>query len=209
MLIVGLALIGLGGAMFALGIFHGFEHGSCSTTGYDRHYGPINRCAKGTGWWMLVLVVGLFVLGGGAALSRVGQQLAPPILFLAVGAPFIALAFRSGHGQLLLGSSSSTGKVFAGVFGACFVIGGLVWGAVNMRAGLTIGGASLFGSALGSVAGVALAFALAAVVSSAIGTSTSSAASRQQSRKQALSDCVAASSTTPQILACERKYGTP
>jgi hypothetical protein len=35
--VLGLGLVGLGVGMLCLGVFHGFEHGSCSTTGYSRN----------------------------------------------------------------------------------------------------------------------------------------------------------------------------
>lgn len=156
-----------------------------------------------------MLTVGLFVLGGGAALSRIRSEDGGP--------DFVPChrrtLHRAGIPQRTWPAPARKLEQHRQGLRRCIRRllrdRRLVWGAVNMRGGLSVGGASLLGSVLGSVAGVGLAFALAAVVSSAIGTSTSSAASRQQSRKQTLSDCVAAASTTPQILACEAKYGTP
>ena len=88
--VLGLGLVGLGVGMLCLGIFHGFEHGSCSTTGYSRNYGPVAHCSKGTGWWMLMLMAGLVVAGGGAALARCVGSLMLPLVFVAIGA-------RSSH----------------------------------------------------------------------------------------------------------------
>src|SRR5262245_37433120 len=78
--VLGLGLVGLGVAMLCLGIFHGFAHGSCSTTGYSRNYGPVPHCSKGIGWWMLMLMAGLVVTGVGAVLaSSVGSLVLPLI----------------------------------------------------------------------------------------------------------------------------------
>ena len=170
-LVLGLGLVGLGVGMLCLGIFHGFEHGSCSTTGYSRNYGPVPRCSKGIGWWMLMLFAGLVVAGGGAVLARSIGSLMVPLVFVAIGAPFIALALGN-HGQLLFSSSSSTGKIFAGVFGGCFVIAGLVWGALAARDITGVSGGSLLGGLLAAVVGVGGAFAIAGGVSNAIGKTT-------------------------------------
>ncbi len=172
-LIAGLALLALGAAMFALGIFHGFRNGSCSTTGYTGHYGPVQHCGKGVGWWMLMLMAGLLVVAAGVALAGTAQAVAIPVLFTAIGVPFVALALRSGDSHLLIGRSSSSGKLSAGIFGACFVIAGVVWGAFAARRAFSgLGGGSLLGGLLGALAGVGVAFAIAAGVAGAIGSST-------------------------------------
>jgi hypothetical protein len=150
--------------------FHGFENGSCSTTGYSAHYGPVQHCGKGAGWWMLMLTAGLFLAGGGAALSGTSNTVAIPVVFVALGAPFVALALRSGNAHLLIGSSPSTGKLYAGIFGVCFVIAGGVWGAITGRRPVPrFSSASRFGGILACVVGVGLGFAIAAGVASAIG----------------------------------------
>jgi hypothetical protein len=170
-LIIGLGLVGLGVGMLCLGIFHGFAHGSCSTTGYSRNYGPVPHCSKGIGWWMLMLLAGLVVAGAGAVLARSVGSLLLPLVFVAIGAPFIALALGN-HGQLLFNTSSSSGKIFAGVFGGCFVIVGLIWGAFAAREITGVSGGSLFAGLLAAAAGIAGAFAIAGGVSSAIGKTT-------------------------------------
>jgi hypothetical protein len=174
-LVAGMALLALGAALFGLGIFHGFENGSCSTTGYSAHYGPVQHCGKGVGWWMLMLMAGLVVAGGGAALSR-PLNLTIPVLFIAIGAPFIALALRGGNAQLLHGTSPGTGRLFAGIFGACFVIGGGVWGLTAGSGAVSrIGGRSQGAGLLSALIGVGLAFAIAAGVAGAIGPSAPTA----------------------------------
>lgn len=170
-LILGLGLIGLGVGMLCLGVFHGFEHGSCSTTGYSRNYGPVPRCSKGVGWWVLMIFAGLIVAGGGAVLARSVGAIMVPLVFVAIGAPFIALALGH-HGQLLFNSSSSAGKIFAGVFGGAFVIAGLVWGVFAARGITGVNSGSLLGGLLLGAVGVGGAFAIAGGVSSAIGKTT-------------------------------------
>jgi hypothetical protein len=170
-LILGLGLVGLGIGMLCLGVFHGFAHGSCSSTGYSRNYGPVPHCSKGTAWWMLMLMAGLVVAGVGAVLARSVGSLMVPLVFVAIGAPFVALAFGS-HGQLLLNASSSSGKIFAGVFGGCFVIAGLIWGLFAARGITGVSGGSLLGGVLAALVGVGAAFAIAAGVSGAIGKTT-------------------------------------
>jgi hypothetical protein len=170
-LVLGLGLLGLGVGMLCLGIFHGFEHGSCSTTGYSGDYGPVPHCSKGTGWWMLMLLVGLVVSGAGAVLARTIGPLLLPLVFVAIGAPFIALALGS-HGRLLFTASSSSGKIFAGVFGGCFVIAGLIWGVFAARDVRGVGGGSLLAGLLAAAVGVGAAFVIAGGVSSAIGKAT-------------------------------------
>jgi hypothetical protein len=190
-LILGLALMGLGAGLFSLGIYHGFAHGSCSTTGYSQHYGPVPHCASGIGWWMLLLTGGIFVALGGAALSGTAGTILAPAMFVAIGAPCIALGLGNGHGQLAYGASSSTGRLEVGIFGACFAISGLVWGAI---AGRKLVSRLRFSGLLASVGGVGIAFVIATGVSGAIGSSpatslnglTPSTASNAQSRAAAI-----------------------
>jgi hypothetical protein len=177
LIVLGLGLLAFGAGLFGLGIFHGFENGTCSTTGYTAHYGPVPHCAKGIGWWMLMLMVGIVVAGAGAALSGTLTSLMAPVLFIAVGVPFVVLGLRGGNSHLLAGASSTTGDLSAGIFGACFVLGGLVWGAFTMRRTLAQvkGASSRVGGLLAAVAGIGAAFAIAASVAGGIGTGTSTA----------------------------------
>jgi hypothetical protein len=230
--IVGFALVGLGAAMFALGLFHGFEHGSCSTTGYSRNYGPVPHCAKGVGFWMLMLLIGIFVAVGGAILSGTAGSLLTPIMFVAVGAPFVVLGLRSGHTQLLVGSSAGAGRVFSGIFGGAFVVSGVLWGASAARGALSgIDRNSRLAGMVASLVGVLAAFAIAVGIASAIGPTTttvqpatqnfgipSSVTTRRTTeainkataaadKATRLAACVsAAGADTAQILRCEAKY---
>jgi hypothetical protein len=175
--VLGLGLVGLGIGMLCLGVFHGFEHGSCSTTGYSGNYGPVPHCSKGVGWWMLMLMAGVVVTGAGAVLARGVGSLMLPLVFVAIGAPFIALALGN-HGHLLYRASSSEGKIFAGVFGACFVIAGLIWGVLAARNVRGVSAGSLLGGLLAAILGVGAAFAIAAGISSSIGKTTAASSAQ-------------------------------
>jgi hypothetical protein len=182
---------------------------------------------------MLLLMVGLVVAGGGAVLSKPVSGIGIPALFIAIGAPFVALALHSSNIQLLQNTSSSTGKLFAGIFGACFVIAGAAWGAVAGGTAFSrLSGGSRLGGFVASVVGVGAAFAIAASVASAIGPSsplapqqvsrgvnqTSTAGTRHiraavaQAQAQAdkatrLAACVTSAGTnSAKIQACEAKY---
>jgi hypothetical protein len=173
--ILGAGLLALGAGLFSVGIFHGFEHGSCSTTGYSANWGPVQHCSKGVGWWMLMVLVGVFLATGGALASRPTRALVAPILFIAVGAPFIALATRSSSAHLLLGSSSGPGKAIAGIFGGCFVIAGIAWGVLAWRGAVSgLGGTARLAGAIAFLAGVGCALAIGTCVASAIGPTTAS-----------------------------------
>jgi hypothetical protein len=117
---------------------------------------------------MLMLMVGLVVAGVGAVLARSVGSLMVPLVFVAIGAPFVALAFGN-HGQLLQNASASSGKIFAGAFGGCFVVAGLIWGFFAARGITGVSGGSLLGGLVAAVVGVGAAFAIAAGVSGAIG----------------------------------------
>lgn len=219
-LMIGVALLALGAGLFALGIFHGFQNGSCSTTGYSRYRGPVPHCSNGIGWWMLMLMAGLVVLGGGAVLSRIGA-IAGGVLFIGVGAPFVALGLGGATGHLLLGASSGAGKLSALIFGACFVIAGSAWAVLAGRESISeLSGGSRTASLLAAAGGIGFAFVIAGAVSGGIGTSasgrsgsasaprtalTSAATARQQVNK--LAACIiTAGSDQSRIQACERKY---
>jgi hypothetical protein len=230
-LILGLAVMGLGAALFGLGIFHGFAHGSCSSTGYSGRFGPVPHCASGTAWWMLLLTAGIFAVLGGAALSGMGTAILIPVIFTAIGAPFIALGLGSDHGQIAYGASPSTGRLEVAIFGACFAIAGLAWGVI---AGRNVLSSLRFSGLVASAAGIGVAFLIATGVASAIGSSPAtplkriapSSASVTQSRaaidqtSQAIAQATAQARTatklaacvtaagihTRRIQACERKY---
>jgi hypothetical protein len=120
---------------------------------------------------MLMLMVGLVVAGVGAALSGTLTSLLTPVLFVAVGAPFVVLALRGGNGHLLVGRSTSTGDLTAGIFGAAFVIGGLVWGAITGRRALSrFPGGNRLGALLAAIAGLGAALAIGSGLAGAVGS---------------------------------------
>jgi hypothetical protein len=175
-LIAGFALATLGVALFGFGIFHAFQNGSCSTTGYSPHYGPVPTCGAGVGWWMLMILTGIALAVVGCFLTRALTTLIVPLIFVALGAPFIALALRSGTAHLVYGSSPSTGRLESGIFGGCFALAGLIWGACILPRALSgVDGRSRLAGVLASGAGIAVAFVITAGVTSAIGTSSATA----------------------------------
>jgi hypothetical protein len=188
--------------LFALGIFHGFQNGSCSTTGYSRNWGPVPHCSKGIGWWMLILMAGLVVLGGGAVLSGIGA-IAGGVLFIGVGAPFVALGLGGAKGQLLLGASSGTGKLSALIFGACFVIAGLAWAVFAGRDSISeLGGGSRAASLLAAAGGIGFAFVIAGAVSGAIGTPASARSGLASAPRTALTSQATARQQVNRLAAC-------
>ena len=130
-LILGLGLVGLGIGMLCLGVFHGFAHGSCSSTGLFPQLRAGAALQQGHRLVDADADGGAGRGGGRSGSGPLGRLAAcVPLVFVAIGAPFVALALGN-HGQLLLNASSSSGKIFAGVFGGCFVVAGLIWGAVR------------------------------------------------------------------------------
>ncbi len=129
-MIVGAAVMFLGAALFALGLFHDFKNGTCSTTGYARNYGPVPHCASGVGWWALLTFVGI-LLAVGAAFMAGATSLVAPLSFVAVGAPFIALGLGVDHSHITVGTSTHGAKVFSLIFGGAFVVSGARMGGVS------------------------------------------------------------------------------
>ena len=113
--LAGVAVVGLGYGLLSVGIYHLFANGSCSTTGYSRHYGPVQHCASGIGWWLLTGAVGAALAFAGSMLTKGLGGLG--LLFVAIGAPFAALGLNGSSAHLLQGSSSSSGHIFSGIFG--------------------------------------------------------------------------------------------
>ena len=44
-----------GAVALGVGMHHLVATGTCSSTGYSSHYGPVPYCPKGTGWWIAKL----------------------------------------------------------------------------------------------------------------------------------------------------------
>lgn len=77
-------IIGIGGlifgvGMFASGLWHVIRIGTCSSTGYSSDLGPVPVCPRGTGWWILFLIGGIFsaVIGGIVAASGATTKVRP------------------------------------------------------------------------------------------------------------------------------------
>jgi len=117
--IVGVALLLFSAVLLGVGIHHLVATGTCSSTGYSSNYGPVPYCPSGTGWWFA------FVFGGIIG-SLIGALMAGSMGLVFAGI-FGAIGF--GSLSILLDSSASSGtKVFAGVFGGCFAIVGIIAG---------------------------------------------------------------------------------
>ncbi len=100
-----------------MGIHHLVATGTCSSTGYSANYGPVPHCPSGTGWWFA------FVFGG------IIGSLAGALMAGSLGLVFAGIFGAIGFGSLsiLLDSTAKSGeKLFAGIFGGCFAIVGVV-----------------------------------------------------------------------------------
>jgi hypothetical protein len=125
-----------------------------------------------------------------------------PIMFIAIGVPFVALGLGGAHGQLAYNTSPSTGRLEAGIFGACFVIAGVGWAVFAGRSVVSSLRGSRFTGLLATVAGVGAAFAITAGVASAIGTSAPT--SLRQAPVSAASAAASAASTRQLNAAAKR-----
>ncbi len=107
-MIAGALLLFLGLGMLGLGGYHAFQHGTCSTTGYSAHYGPVPHCAKGIGWWAGMLVLGIFVaLAGGVFIANRSDANPPGSAVAAVLAAAVGVGGAFG---LSSGVTSIIGK---------------------------------------------------------------------------------------------------
>jgi hypothetical protein len=160
--IVGIALALFSAVLVGVGIHHVVATGTCSSTGYSANYGPVPTCPSGTGWWFA------FVFGG--IVGAIAGALIAGTVSMVFATVFSAIGF--GSLSILLDSHAGGGeKVFAGIFGGCFAIVGV------------IAAIAVIGSALGSLrgsgstrsrpprqAGSPVPMAVAATASSAFGT---------------------------------------
>jgi hypothetical protein len=139
--IFGIGLMLFAAVLLAAGLNHLIKTGTCSSTGYNQ-YGPTAVCPSGEGAWIGFLIGGIFLVLIGAAIGG-AFAFALPVLFMAIGAGSITVAFDKGV------SSGST--VFGLIFGGCFFISGLIPGLFVLRGTFRGGGSR---SALGGLAGV-------------------------------------------------------
>src|SRR2546429_102833 len=119
--ISGVAVLLFGAVLLGVGIHHVVSTGTCSSTGYSANFGPVPHCPKGTGWWILFVIGGVFlVLIGGFVSAGSGAALIIPGIFGAIGVGSISVAFQS--------HVASSTKTFALIFGGAFAATGLIPG---------------------------------------------------------------------------------
>lgn len=117
--IVGVALLLFGAVILGVGMHHVVKTGTCSSTGYSSHYGPVPYCPKGTGWWILFIIGGIFLaIIGGFVSGAASALLIVPAVFSGIGIGALTIAFDS--------SASSSTKTFGAIFGGAFAFFGLV-----------------------------------------------------------------------------------
>jgi hypothetical protein len=117
--IIGVAVLLFGAVLLGVGMHHLVATGTCSSTGYSANFGPVPRCPKGTGWWILFLIGGVFlVIIGGFVARGPSAALIVPAIFGAIGVGSLTVAFQ--------GNVSSGTKTFALIFGGAFALCGLI-----------------------------------------------------------------------------------
>lgn len=122
--IVGIGLLVFSAVLMGSALHHVIKVGTCSSTGYAANYGPVPYCPAGTGWWILMLVGGIFgmLIGAGVAGSIIAIV---PAIFVTIGVGSVTVAFDH--------SASSGSKTFALIFGGGFLLFGgvpalfLIW----------------------------------------------------------------------------------
>jgi Short C-terminal domain len=117
--IIGVAVVLFGAVLLGVGMHHVVSTGTCSSTGYSSNLGPVPHCPKGTGWWILFIIGGVFLAVIGGLLSAGSTAvLIIPAIFGGIGIGALTVAFQ-GH------PSSST-KTFALIFGGAFAVTALI-----------------------------------------------------------------------------------
>jgi hypothetical protein len=104
------------GVLLGVGMHHMVVIGTCSSTGYSAHYGPVKHCPSGTAWWMAFLVAGIFgAIAGGMMAGSLGLIFAG--IFGGIGIGALSVAFDS--------SAHSSNKMFGAIFGGVFAVVGI------------------------------------------------------------------------------------
>jgi len=117
--IIGVAILLFGAVLLGVGMHHLVATGTCSSTGYSANFGPVPHCPKGTGWWILFLIGGIFlVIIGGFVARGPSAALIVPAIFGAIGVGSLTVAFQA--------HVSSGTKTFALIFGGAFAVCGLI-----------------------------------------------------------------------------------
>jgi Short C-terminal domain len=131
--IVGVAMLLFGSVLLGVGMHHVVATGTCSSTGYSSHLGPVPRCPAGTGWWILFIIAGIFlgVIGGLVSGGSNGMLIIPAI-FSGIGIGALSI--------LLDHNVHSSTKTFAAIFGGAFAFFGIVPAVIIGGAALLRGG---------------------------------------------------------------------
>ena len=117
--IAGVALLIFSTILLGVGIHHVVAIGTCSSTGYSAHYGPVPTCPSGTGAWFAFVFGG--IIGGLAGALMAGS----------VGLVFAGIFGGIGFGALSIvldSSAHSSNKIFGAIFGGCFALVGVIAG---------------------------------------------------------------------------------
>lgn len=113
--IAGVALLLFSAVLLGVGIHHVLLTGTCSSTGYSAHYGPVPTCPSGTGAWFAFVFGGIIGAIAGALMAG-SSALVFAGVFGAIGLGSLSTLLNSGipSGQ----------KIFGAIFGGCFALVG-------------------------------------------------------------------------------------
>ncbi len=128
--IIGVAMLLFGSVLLGVGMHHLIKTGTCSSTGYSSHYGPVPYCPAGTGWWILFVIGGIcMAVIGGLVSGGPSAILIVPAVFAGIGIGALTIAFDSSASS----SSKTFGIIFGGAFAVCGLVPLLIWGIGALR----------------------------------------------------------------------------